>query len=1708
MKKLSKKLLSIFLAMLMIVSVIPAGIITVQAKPILYWPVPNHTSLSPYRKPALHDYHAIDIQDKKIKGANVVAAIGGTVYRKSTHSHNIYGSYDCSCVGQGTGLVIKGTDGRYYEYSHMKANSIPSSIKKGSTVYAGQKIGQVGNTGNSAGAHLHFGITNSKKWWGDPDDIVNPKKEKYEYIKEPIVKPKKTTILTKETNYAAGKNVTVNWSKIDNAKTYRVWVNGKLKQEKNATSYSFTTSGDNSYYITVKAKNPAGESDPASINIKSYKFVIALFIAKFAAIGQQQTGTKAMRGDNETTNILLSEQTVNWGEDATPPQEVPELEGYTFTGWDKSYNNITEDTVITATFKPKTFTVKFIDKEGKPLSIKDENGNDITAQKVEYGQSAIVPLDTNTPDGWEFLGWDSQDYQFVNKNLTIQGVYVWSNKNIPVDVKNASVDYQDEGYYVHFDLKNNADSFTPGRAVVSLKTSEDKLIYSTESAAFGMQAGATKTDLEVYVPCKNPAKYAEVIIVPNWSLGVPLSPVTRVEINQDNFWSPWVTEVPADYDGPTKEQEEYCYRDKQFKDGNTSTMDGWIQYGERTAAIGNWSAWQDSAISAFENESTKREIQTQKADTYTSYYHYYRWTTGSEHAYWGNYKKGYDSATGNTYTALIKTKTTSALSYVGKDNGNKYYRKSCDCSNAKKTNSSSPCHYWYMINKSGNLTNTVADCKWDEVTGSKTQYRYRDTNYTYHFYKWSDWTEWSTVSAAEDSNREIDSRTVYSYKTADEDTSGEWRIISGTLDASYANKKANLFVYKVDEASDYSNEYVGQTVIGEDGSYSFDFKLREEPTEKTGDYTVSLGIEGATDVMVIDTIKAPVPKYEVKFFDFDGKEISKQLIEEGSSAVVPELPEKEGYIFTTWERNTTNVKEDIEVHPIYTKNKYHVVFINFETQTFDVKEFEYGDPLLTPEVDPIEGYNLAGWEGVDENTVVTQNMVLTAKYEKEVYTVNFYDFDGNVINTQNVEYGEAAVEPELQTSEGVTFLGWKTDYEDVTPYEVTVNLDCYPKYEFEETTSKPEISLDSGVYDDEQVVTITCEDENAVIYYTTDGTEPQLGTNLYTAPVTIKSSCELKAVASSLGKNDSDVVTNYYCINNPNISSDWYSFDELPQNVIDNFDRYTVETDTGYRYLSFVQASDNEEANELEANGWGYVGSEYNEWSDWQDEEITDDGTKPNLEIETREVEDENAVSYKYSHYKYFDDEGNIAYSKTEVDDYDCEYEEIILSDKLSAAGIENPGFIIYYKYNDERWYSQTKISGTKIQYRFRYTIEEYSKWTPWTTDAPSNTETREYEESEVFRYYNKNCYIVNIYKDTLDSIDSSETQSIIKTYIVLENDKVDISEYDNIDGYNLEGVYLDSEYETAFDLNTPVTESLNLYIKYSPKVYTVTFQYQDGTEIDTQQVDYMDDATAPDVFEILGYKFVGWDKDYESVTEDLVVTAKYLEESQYAYISLDKNSANMYQQTSLTLNATISPSDLSDEEILWNSSDSSVANVNENGVVTAISKGTATITVKVLSSGETASCDITVAPDVNSDIMLITNTSLNYDLLGYLRRIGINTNTASVSDELQNDSSKLKYFNINGVELGAEDIVGTGTTIQLMDDDDILDSKTIVVTGDMTGDGAINNRDVAMFNRNLVGKVTVEEYQELAVDVNGDGYINNRDAAMIARYLVGKDHF
>ena len=82
--------------------------------------------------------------------------------------------------------------------------------------------------------------------------------------------------------------------------------------------------------------------------------------------------------------------------------------------------------------------------------------------------------------------------------------------------------------------------------------------------------------------------------------------------------------------------------------------------------------------------------------------------------------------------------------------------------------------------------------------------------------------------------------------------------------------------------------------------------------------------------------------------------------------------------------------------------------------------------------------------------------------------------------------------------------------------------------------------------------------------------------------------------------------------------------------------------------------------------------------------------------------------------------------------------------------------------------------------------------------------------------------------------------------------------------------------------------------------------------------------------------------------------------------VSLNKTSTTLYVGGSETLTATVAPEGATNKNVTWSTSDASIATVTD-GVVTAVSAGTATITVTTVDGGKTDTCTVTVreeAPD------------------------------------------------------------------------------------------------------------------------------------------------
>ena len=80
--------------------------------------------------------------------------------------------------------------------------------------------------------------------------------------------------------------------------------------------------------------------------------------------------------------------------------------------------------------------------------------------------------------------------------------------------------------------------------------------------------------------------------------------------------------------------------------------------------------------------------------------------------------------------------------------------------------------------------------------------------------------------------------------------------------------------------------------------------------------------------------------------------------------------------------------------------------------------------------------------------------------------------------------------------------------------------------------------------------------------------------------------------------------------------------------------------------------------------------------------------------------------------------------------------------------------------------------------------------------------------------------------------------------------------------------------------------------------------------------------------------------------------------------VTLNETEVAIIPGNTYQLTATISPKDATNKDVTWTTSNSNVATVDSNGLVTGVSEGSATITVTTNDGGFTAICEITVSHD------------------------------------------------------------------------------------------------------------------------------------------------
>lgn len=192
--------------------------------------------------------------------------------------------------------------------------------------------------------------------------------------------------------------------------------------------------------------------------------------------------------------------------------------------------------------------------------------------------------------------------------------------------------------------------------------------------------------------------------------------------------------------------------------------------------------------------------------------------------------------------------------------------------------------------------------------------------------------------------------------------------------------------------------------------------------------------------------------------------------------------------------------------------------------------------------------------------------------------------------------------------------------------------------------------------------------------------------------------------------------------------------------------------------------------------------------------------------------------------------------------------------------------------------------------------------------------------------------------------------------------------------------------------------------------------------------------------------------------------------------IKLDKTNIelNTTNNKTATINATIEPSNVTDKTKTWINSNPAVATINNNGVITAKTKGTTTITVKT-SNGKTASCKVTVTSPANS-IRLTRMSNIDNKYITELTgdRIG---QISAIINPGGSDISEVEWINSAPDKLALERVIENGTYYIKS----ALNEKMVL---DVTGGSIDNNVAIQLYEKN-----NVENQQFEIRNVKGEYY-------------------
>lgn len=216
--------------------------------------------------------------------------------------------------------------------------------------------------------------------------------------------------------------------------------------------------------------------------------------------------------------------------------------------------------------------------------------------------------------------------------------------------------------------------------------------------------------------------------------------------------------------------------------------------------------------------------------------------------------------------------------------------------------------------------------------------------------------------------------------------------------------------------------------------------IDEATATKDGTKQYICSVCGETKTVII-----PATGYTVTFFS-DDQVLKIENVNYGEAAVAPSAPEKDGYRFSHWDKDFSNVTNNMEISAVFVKT-YTIDFVDYNYAVISSQIVDAGGNATAPSDPARKNYKFTGWSGEYQNVI--EDAIVQATYVR-VYNVTFVDKSNQILKKYNdVEIGTNFSDlidiPAVPNVEGYTGV-WGDMYTDIREDKVISPVYTVNKY--------------------------------------------------------------------------------------------------------------------------------------------------------------------------------------------------------------------------------------------------------------------------------------------------------------------------------------------------------------------------------------------------------------------------------------------------------------------------------------------------------------------------------------------------------------------------------------------------------------------------------------------------------------------------------------